>query len=177
MTKENEKEVWSLEPEGDAEKPGAIGLASEVTGISVNPEGGDHHRRARTKMARMDRENQTKSEKEANRNAPQEGRAKVQSPKRKVVRVESETQDYVRGSLNLSQEEAEEISFVPSALSVPRGPMFWCDNRCSDKALTFWQFASVVIDEADKTPTINLCQQCYSERLTAKGEVPVKSWQ
>ena len=60
-----------------------------------------------------------------------------QSPKRKVIRVESEeTQDYVRESLNVSQEE-EEISFVPSALSVPRGPMFLCDNRCSEKALTF----------------------------------------
>ena len=173
VTKEKEKEVWSLVPECDAEKPGAIGLANEVKGISVNPEGGGRHRRARTKMARMERENQTKSEKEANQNAPQEEGAKVQSPKRKVIRVESETQDYVRDSLDLSQEEAEEISFVPSALSFPRGPMFWCDNRCSDKALRFWQFASVVIDEVDKTPTINLCQQCHSERLTAKSEVPV----
>ena len=37
----------------------------------------------------------------------------------------------MRDSLNLSRAEAEDISFVPSALSIPRGPMFWCDNRCS----------------------------------------------
>ena len=76
-TKEKEKEVWSLEPEGEAEK-----------------------------MARKERENQTKSEKEANQDASQG--AEVQSPKRKVIRVKSEeTQDHVRDSLNLSQEEAE----------------------------------------------------------------------
>ena len=56
--------------------------------------------------------------------------------KRKVIRVGSEeTQDYVRDSLNLCREEAEEISFVPGAISIPQRPMFWYDNRCSDKAL------------------------------------------
>ena len=39
VTNEKEKEVWGLEPEGEAEKPGAIGPGSEVKGISVNPEG------------------------------------------------------------------------------------------------------------------------------------------
>ena len=54
------------------------------------------------------------------------------SPKRNVIRVESEeTQDYVRESCHLSREEAEEISVVPSAISVPPKPMFRCDNRCS----------------------------------------------
>ena len=39
------------------------------------------------------------------------------------IRVESEdTQDYVRKSLNLSLEE--EMSFVPSAISIPRGLCF-----------------------------------------------------
>ena len=86
-------------------------------------------------------------------------------------------QDYVRESLNLSREEAEEISFVPSALSIPRGPMFWCDSRCSDKALRFWQFASVVVDDGEESYTVNLCQQCYNERLTVQGLAPLKSWQ
>ena len=64
-----------------------------------------------------------------------------------MIRVDSEeTQDCVRELLNLSPEDAEELSFVPSAISMPRGPMFWCDNRCSDKAHRFWQFASVVVD-------------------------------
>ena len=53
-------------------------------------------------------------EKEVNGKVPCDEGAEVQSPKRKVIRVESEeTQDHVRESLNLSQEEAEEISFVP----------------------------------------------------------------
>ena len=43
--------------------------------------------------------------------------------------------------------------------------MFWCDNRCSDKALRFWQFAPVVIDDVVESYTVNLCLQCYNERL------------
>ena len=68
-----------------------------------------------------------------------------------------ETQDYVRESLNLSQEEeeAEEIGFVASAVSIPRGPLFWCDNRCSNKALRFWQFASIVVDDVKEFYTVN----------------------
>ena len=48
-------------------------------------------------------------------------RVEVQRPKRRVIRVESaETQDYVRERLaheETNQEEADEIGFVPSALS------------------------------------------------------------
>ena len=83
-------------------------------------------------------------------------------PKKRVIRAESEeTQDYVRESLNLSREVAEEVSFVPSAISIPQRPMFWCDNRCSDK----------------ESYTANLCQQCYNESLTAKGLAHLKNWQ
>ena len=77
-------------------------------------------------------------EKKVNEKALSEEGAEVQCPKRKVSRVESEeTQDNVRESLNLSREEAGEISFVPSAINIPQRPMFRCDNRCSDKALRF----------------------------------------
>ena len=52
------------------------------------------------------------------------------SPKRKVIRMEAEEpQDCVRESSNLGRDEAQEISFVPSAISTPQKPMFWCDNR------------------------------------------------
>ena len=55
-----------------------------------------------------------------------------------MIRVGSEeTQDYVRESLDLSREEAEGTSFVPSATSISQRPMFWCDIRCSEKALGF----------------------------------------
>ena len=58
--------------------------------------------------------------------APGDEGAEIQSPKRKVIRVESEeTQDCVRESLNLSGDEAEETSFVPSAIRIPQRPMFW----------------------------------------------------
>ena len=54
--------------------------------------------------------------------------------------MESEdTQDYATEANYLDKEEADEISFVPSTLSVP--------NRCSEKTLSFWHFASVVIKE------------------------------
>ena len=46
--------------------------------------------------------------------------------------------------------------------------MFWCDDRCSDKALRLWQLASVVVDDV---------VQCYNESLTAQGLAPLKSWQ
>ena len=47
----------------------------------------------------------------------------IKSPKRKIIRVESEeTQHYVREAKDLNQEEAEEISSVPSAISVPQKP-------------------------------------------------------
>ena len=46
-----------------------------------------------------------------------------------MIRVESEeTQNYVRETLAISQEEAEELGFVPSALSEPRGAIYWCDS-------------------------------------------------
>ena len=102
----------------------AIGPGSEVKGISVNPEGEGRHRHARTKMARTETENQTTSETGSGGS-------------------ESEQKSYSCGISRdaglcerLVEAEAEEISFVPSVLSIPRGPMFWCDNRCSDKALS-----------------------------------------
>ena len=44
-----------------------------------------------------------------------------------------ETQDYVREANDMDQEEGEEISFVPSAISVPQKALFRCDNQCSEK--------------------------------------------
>ena len=53
---------------------------------------------------------------------PQEASFAIQSSKRKLIRVQSEeTQDYVCEALAISQEEAEEMGFVPSTLSGPRG--------------------------------------------------------
>ena len=55
--------------------------------------------------------------------------------------------------------------------------MFWCDNRCSEKALSFWQFASVVLEDGEESDTANLCQRCCNKKLVAKGGAPLKNWQ
>ena len=64
----------------------------------------------------------------------QAARVEVQVPKRRaVIPAESaETLDTVQERLaheDFSQEEADEIGFVPSAFSEPRGAMHWCDNQ------------------------------------------------
>ena len=135
VTKGKEKKVWRLEPEGEAERPDARVPGNGVEGVSVTPEGQGRHGKVRAKITRKETETQTIMEEKVGGMAPSDQGAEVQSPKRKVIRVgREETQDYVRDSLNLCREEAEDISFVPSAISILQRPMFWCDNRCSDKA-------------------------------------------
>ena len=95
----------------------------------------------------------------------------MKSSKRKILRVESEeTQDYVREAKSTDQEEAEELSFVPSAISVPQKLIFRCDNQCTEKSLSFWQLASVVTREGEESYTTDICQKCYNDSLKAKGE-------
>ena len=86
-----------------------------------------------------------------------------------------ETQDCVR-AYDLNHEESEEISFVPSAISVPQKTLLSCDNRCIEKTLSFWQCASVVIKEGEESYTTNLCQQCHNDSLVAKGNKPLTTW-
>ena len=81
-----------------------------------------------------------------------------------------ETQDYVREAKSAEQEEVEERIFVPSAVSVPQKMMFRCDKQCSEKPLSYWQLASVVINEGEESYTTNLCQKCFNNSLKAKGE-------
>ena len=56
----------------------------------------------------------------------------------------------MRKAKDTDQEEAEELNFVPSAISVPKKLMFRCDNLCNEKTLSFWQLASVVIKEGEE---------------------------
>ena len=103
---------------------------------------------------------------------PQEESVEIQSPKRKVIRVESEeTQDYVRETLVISQEEAEEWASCQAPL---RRPIYWCD---SEKAIRYWQVASMVVEEGGEAHTIKKCQQCYNEKLAQQGKQPLKLWQ
>ena len=96
-----------------------------------------------------------------------EGRVEVQGPKSRVIRVESEeTQDHVRETLAISQEEADEIGSVPSTSSEPRGAQYWCDNRCSDKGLRFLQIASTVIEEGGEAAQSIYESFCFTQRST-----------
>ena len=72
MDHREKRETGSLEAGigGEAEKPEAIGLVSEVESVQVNPEGESSHRHARAKMARKERENQTSMKKKVNGKAP-----------------------------------------------------------------------------------------------------------
>ena len=58
----------------------------------------------------------------------------IQSPKRKVIRVESEeTQDYVREAKSTEHAEEEERTFVPSAVNVPLKPLFRFDKSAAKR--------------------------------------------
>ena len=92
-----------------------------------------------------------------------------------MIRVESEeTQDYVCGMLAISREEAEELAFVPIVLSEPRGSIYFCDNRCSEKATRYWQMASMVVEEGAEAHTSNLC---HNEQMVQQGTPRLNAWQ
>ena len=77
----------------------------------MTPEGEGHHEQ--TQAQSLGRE----------RGVPGEEGEEITSPKRKVIRVESEeTQDYVRESLDLSRDEAEEIQGGALASGPPGHP-------------------------------------------------------
>ena len=102
----------------------------------------------------------------------------IRSPTRKVIRVESEeTQDYVRKEKSTEIEEEEERTSIPSAVSIPLKPLFRCDKQCSEKTLSCWQLASVVLNEGDEVFTTDLCQKCCNKHLQAKREKPLSNVQ
>ena len=71
------------------------------------------------------------------------------------------------------EEEMEELSFVPSAVSEPRWALHICDNKCREKGFTFFQVAAIVSQEGGAAHTINLSKQCYNERRLKPGEEEV----
>ena len=46
--------------------------------------------------------------------------------------------------------------------------LFRCDNQCSEKTLSYWQLASVVLNEGDEAYTTNLCQKCFNKHSEGK---------
>ena len=115
-----EEDAWRLEPEGETEVPETVIVADEVEGTHVDSNGEGHHGRGKVKNHR------------SQSGVPGKECEETKSPKRKVIRVDSEeTQDYVREANDMDQEEREEISFVPSAISVPQSAI--SVPQCSGK--------------------------------------------
>ena len=156
MTKKLTLEPPRTRPEWE-EVPETVIVADEVEGTNVDSTTGEGKPKiTKVKVACQERKVEKKK-----------------SPKRKVILAESEeTQDYVGEAKSTDQEEVEELSFVPSAISVPHKMIVRCDNQCSEKPLSFWQLASVVIKEGEESYTTNSCQRYYNDSLRAKGENP-----
>ena len=152
-----EEDAWKLEPEEETEVPETVIVADEVEEAPTW-----------TLMVRA---------------TMGEGKSKIIQVKvacqvRKVKKIKSpETQDHVGEAKSTDQEEVQELSFVPSAISVPQKMIFRCDNHCSEKTLSFWQLASVVINEGEESYTTNLCQKCFNNSLNATGEKPLSNVQ
>ena len=46
--------------------------------------------------------------------------------------------------------------------------LFRCDKQCSEKSLSYWQLASVVVQDSDEAYTTNLYQKCLNKSLQAE---------
>ena len=146
-----------LEPIGEAEVPEIIFVSDAVEGTAVDLDGESRHEHVEAKLSRRGREMLNEDE-------------EIGSPRRKVIRVESEeTQDHVKDGKSTKKEE-EERTFVPSAVSGTLKPLFRCDRQCSEKTLSYWQLASVVVNEGDEAYTTNLCQMCFNQHVTRAGK-------
>ena len=111
---------WRLEPAGEAEVPEIFIVSDAVEGTFVDLDGESRHEHVEAKVSRRGREMLNDDE-------------EIRSPKRKIIRVESEeTQDYVKKGRSTEQEEEQKRTFVPSAVSVPLKPLVRCDRQCSE---------------------------------------------
>ena len=63
---------------------------------------------------------------------------------------------------SIKYEEEEGRTFVPSTASVPQKHLFRCGTQCSEKTISCWQLASVVVNEGDEAYTTNLCQMFFT---------------
>ena len=106
------EDAWRLEPEGETEVVETKVVSDGVGGVHVDLNGECHQERSEGKVKRQEKKVK-----------------KLKARREKIIRVESEgTQDYVREANGLNKEEAEEMSFVPSAICVPKKPLFRCEK-------------------------------------------------
>ena len=77
-------------------------------------------------------------------------------------------QDHVSGQQGfeeLGQEEIEELSFVPGAVSEPRWVLHMCDNKCREEGFKFFQLAAMSQKEEQLTRTT------CGRNVTTKGSI------
>ena len=101
--------------------------------------------------------------------SPQERRA--------AMRVESaEAEDFV-SALQWIEEEMEEPSFIPSAVSEPRWALHMCADKCREEGFELFQIAAIVT-EGEAVRTIIWWKQCYKVRRLKQGEreVTASKW-
>ena len=77
----------------------------------------------------------------------------------------AETEEHVSGLEELGQEEIEELSFVPSAVSEPRWVLHMCDNKCREEGFKCFQLAAMSQKEEQLTRTT------CARNVTTKGSI------
>ena len=82
-----------------------------------------------------------------------------------MIRVESEeTQDYVGGDAGNQPGRSRGISHRAECPWRATRIHLFLRQRCSEKAVRYWQFASVVVEKGEDDHTVNKCQHFYNER-------------
>ena len=102
--------------------------------------------------------------------------------RREVIRVESAETQHNVSAFQLIEEESEqdmeELSFIPNAVSEPRWALHMCDNMCGEEGFKSHQYVAIVTDEGGAVRAINLRKQCFNARRLKQGErrVTASKW-
>ena len=120
------------------------------------------------------------------------GGEEIRSPKRKVIRVESEeTQDYVREEKITEFEEEKQRTFIPSAVGVPLNPCFGVTSNAAQRTSAFgtwrrWRlmkamkhfrptcvrsFSATTCRQKEKKPLSNVQWRQVVEKKAYRGRV------
>ena len=176
VTKGKGKEVWRREPEGEAENP-------EVTHSFVERGGRRHRESGRWQPPRANTsKNHEKGKRRSSPNGKKgwskgarwrgwgDSKSKKESDSGRIGKKR-------RIMWNNHWTWAKKLVSCQARSASRKAHVLGWQNRCSDKALSFWQFVSVVVEEGEESNTANLCQQCYNKHLMVKGEAPLTKWQ
>ena len=110
--------------------------------------------------------------------APQGESAETKAQKRKVVRVRIRRNPRLRlWDAGNQPGRGRGVSLRAECPQRTTRINLFCDNRCSEKAVRYWQFASVVVEKGEEAHTVNLCQHCYNEHMVQQSKPRLHSWQ